>query len=52
MYLIRPSPRVQLFGISLFYILFNDGNKTNLEKLYKMQKKAARIIMGSNYEIR
>ena len=32
--------------------VWNDGNKTNLEKLYKMQKRAARTITGSNYDIR
>ena len=32
--------------------VWNDGNKTNLEKLNKMQKRAARTITGSNYEIR
>ena len=30
----------------------NDGNKTNLEKLYKLQERAARTITSSNYEIR
>ena len=32
--------------------VWNDGNRTNLEKLYKMQKRAARVITSSNYEIR
>ena len=32
--------------------VWNDGNKTNLEKLYKLQKRAARIITGLNYETR
>ena len=32
--------------------VWNDGNNTNLEKLYKLQKRAARIITGSNYETR
>ena len=32
--------------------VWNDGNCKNLEKLYKMQKRAARIITNSNYEIR
>ena len=33
-------------------VVWNDGSKTNLDKLYKMQKRAARIITGSNYETR
>ena len=33
-------------------IVCNDGHRTNLEKLYKMQKRAARVITSSNYEIR
>ena len=32
--------------------VWNDGNKTNLEMLYKMQKRAARTITGFNYETR
>jgi hypothetical protein len=32
--------------------VWNDGNRTNLEKLYKMKKRAARVITSSNYEIR
>ena len=32
--------------------VWNDGNRTHIEKLYKMQKKAAHVITGSNYEIR
>ena len=32
--------------------VWNDGNRTNLEKLYKMQKRAARVITSSSYEIR
>ena len=33
-------------------VIWNDGNKTNLDKLYKMKKRAARIITRSNYETR
>ena len=33
-------------------VVWNDGSKTKLDKLYKMQKRAARIITGSNYETR
>ena len=32
--------------------VWNDGNHTNLEKLYKLQKRAARLITCSNYEKR
>ena len=32
--------------------VWNDGNKANLEMLYKMQKRAARTITGFNYETR
>ena len=32
--------------------VWNDGNETNLEMLYKMQKRAARTITGFNYETR
>ncbi len=32
--------------------VWKDGNNTNFEKLYKLQKRAARIITGSNYETR
>ena len=33
-------------------VVWNDRSKTNLDKLYKMQKRAARIITGSNYKTR
>ena len=29
-----------------------DGTTTNIKKLYKLQKRAARVITGANYEIR
>ena len=29
--------------------VWNDGNRTHIEKLYKMQKRATRVITGSNY---
>ena len=31
--------------------VWNGGNCTHIEKLYKLQKRAARVISGSNYEI-
>ena len=32
--------------------VWNDGCRAHIDKLYKMQKRAARAITGSNYEIR
>ena len=32
--------------------VWHDGNNTNMNKLVKLQKRAARVITGSNYEIR
>ena len=32
--------------------VWNGGNRTHIEKLYKMQKKAARIITETTYVIR
>lgn len=32
-------------------IWYDGNNQTNFEKMYKMQKRAARVITGSNYEI-
>ena len=53
--LIRSNLYVQLFGSSLLYTycstVWNDGNKKNSEKLYKMQKRAARTITSSSHEI-
>lgn len=33
-------------------IVWSDGSRANIEKHFKMQKRAARIITGSNYEVR
>ena len=33
-------------------VWYDGYNHTNTEKIYKMQKRAARIITNSNYEIR
>ena len=33
-------------------VWYDGNNRTNLEKIYKMQKRAARVITSSNYEIR
>ena len=33
-------------------VWYDGDNRTNTEKIYKMQKRAARIITSSNYEIR
>jgi hypothetical protein len=32
--------------------VWNDGSCANIEKLHKLHKRAARVITGSNYEIR
>jgi hypothetical protein len=32
--------------------VWNDGSRTHLNKLYKLQKRAARVITGSSYDIR
>jgi hypothetical protein len=32
--------------------VWHDGNNTNMNKLVKLQKRAARVITGSNYELR
>ena len=32
--------------------VWNDGNCAHVEKLYKLQKQAARVITSSNYKIR
>ena len=32
--------------------VWNDGSRTHTDKLLKMQKRAARIITGSTYEVR
>ena len=32
--------------------VWNDGSCAHIEKLYKLQKRAARVITGSSYEIR
>ena len=32
--------------------VWNDGNCAHIDKLYKLQKQAARVITCSNYEIR
>jgi hypothetical protein len=32
--------------------VWHDGNNTNMNNLVKLQKRAARVITGSNYEIR
>jgi hypothetical protein len=32
--------------------VWNDGSSTHTDKLLKMQKRAARIITGSTYEVR
>ena len=32
--------------------VWKDGNRIHIEKLYKMQKRAARVITGTNYGIR
>ena len=32
--------------------VLNDGSRTHTDKLLKMQKRAARIITGSTYEVR
>ena len=32
--------------------VWHDGNNSNIDKLFKLQKRAARIITGSTYEIR
>ena len=32
--------------------VWQQGNVTHMDKLYKLQKRAARIITGSSYEVR
>lgn len=32
--------------------IWNDGGRTHLNKLYKLQKRAARVITGASYDIR
>ena len=32
--------------------IWHDGNNTNMDKLYKLQKRAARVITGSQYDER
>jgi hypothetical protein len=32
--------------------VWNDGSRTHTDKLLKMQKRAAKIITGSTYEVR
>ena len=34
------------------FAVWHDGNNSNIDKLFKLQKRAARIITGSTYEIR
>ena len=43
------------FVIPNFYycsIVWNDGYKSKLTKLSKLQKKAARVITGASYDVR
>ena len=43
------------FVIPNFYYcstVWNDGDKSKLTKLYKLQKKAARVITGASYDVR
>ena len=32
--------------------VWNDGGRAHLNKLYKLQKRAARVITGSSYDVR
>ena len=38
--------------INYSFTLWHDGNNSSIHKLFKLQKRAARIISGSTYEIR
>ena len=37
---------------SYYSTIWHDGNNTNMDKLYKLQKRAARVLTGSQYDER
>ena len=61
---VSPRPHIEALGTRLMYnalvipnfyycsTVWNDGYKSKLTKLSKLQKKAARVITGAAYDVR